>query len=77
MHSDVECDSIATLGRDPDRHLVLRWFARLMARRRRAATRERLDLLDDHMLGDVGLRRDRFTGKVERHTQIHHGPLFR
>jgi uncharacterized protein YjiS (DUF1127 family) len=76
-HSDFDCDSTTTLGRDADRHFVLRWFARLVARRRRAATRARLDVLDDHMLRDVGLGRDQITGKVGRHPQFHHGPIFR
>lgn len=77
MHSDLKRGSIATIEPDLGHRSILRWFARLMARRRRAATRARLDYLDDHMLRDVGLRRDKFTGKVERHTQFHDGPIFR
>lgn len=76
MHSDFKHDSVARIKNGSGRRSVFRWLSLLMSRRRRTAARARLDLLDDRMLRDVGLRRDQLSGKYERTTQIPHGPRF-
>jgi uncharacterized protein YjiS (DUF1127 family) len=76
MHSDFTHDSAAPIRSGSGQPFVLRWFALLMARRRRAATRASLDRLDARMLRDVGLRRDQLTGTLERLPHLPRRPMF-
>lgn len=79
MHADLQhdsCDSVAEIENGSGHRSIFRWLAALISRRRRAATRVRLDVLDDRMLRDVGLRRDQLTGNIERLSQSPHGPRF-
>jgi uncharacterized protein YjiS (DUF1127 family) len=66
MHSSPRRESVAQIDKSVGHWFVFRWLALLMSRRRHNATRARLDLLDDRMLRDVGLRRDQLFGTVER-----------
>lgn len=80
IRTDFRNESVAQIENSSGQRSVFRWLAllmsRLMPRRRRAATRARIDFLDDRMLRDVGLRRDQLSGNVEPLSHSHHGPRF-
>ena len=48
-----------------------------VAWRNRARTRTSLEHLDDHLLRDIGLRRDSINAAVRQHTQYPFGPTSR
>lgn len=66
MHSSSRRESVTQIDKSVGHWFVFRWLALLMSWRRQNAIRAKLDLLDDRMLRDVGLRRDQLSGNVER-----------
>lgn len=72
-HFALKRGSIATLAR----WLLLYPLRSLMASRKRAAARKRLEDLDDHLLRDIGLTRDSIASAVRRETQFFYGPSIR
>ena len=57
--------------------LVLFPLSRLTAARKRAASRVRLEELNDHLLRDIGFTRDPISSSVRKETQFVYGPFIR
>lgn len=76
IRTDFNPESAAPIEKGFFRWPIPGWIALPISWRRRAATKARLDRLDDRMLRDVGLYRDQFSSNVERLPQTLHGQRF-